>query len=364
MSFADKYDDFKISVFTASPTNRSEFYRLMSDALASGISQFAILSQLKKYLKPGDPMMIVVNRVLRRLRGAEKGSDATERSVGTELRGMFPSVELLMISAGESSGEPAQGWANAANYAENRAALLKSIIWSLVKPVIYIVAFLAIMFYISVQILPELEEAIPRAGWPEGGQRLAWISDHIMLITGGTIGSLVGITLLMIWAKDHWVGMGREWADRKLPIFGVFTSVIGAGFLMALASFTASGVSFKRAMETLLPISSPYMRWQVRKIMRMFDQGIPINDALIKTTLIDPKHHWIFGVYGTIGSSDAAKSYEKISTKIRDQTTTKVKTVFDIGVSNIVLLLLAVGILMSYYGIYEIAMSAGGGEQF
>jgi type II secretory pathway component PulF len=334
---------------------RADFYDVMADSAEEGLAQVDVLQKLRKHLDKSDPLGIMIDRVQRRLRGSEKSaSGAQMRTIGTELKGFLPDVELSMIVGGESSGAISQGWRNAAAFARRQREMQGAIRGALAMPAFYMVAFMGLLLFMSFYLLPRFEAGRPRTQWPPMAQTVGWVADHVLLLVGGFALLFFASAALIRWLNANWVGPHRLTADNSLPIFRAMARIQGASFMMALSSFMAAGVSFGEALQRMQQTASPYMRWQIRLVEGLMRRGTRPEEALLKISLIAREYHWIISVYGMISSTDASRAYERIANEMANRTQKAIQIAVGKVLGNAMLLLLGAGVMLIYFSMYAI----------
>jgi len=129
----------------ASIDQRIDFYESVADAVAQGIPQYDVLQTLEReFTKLKHPLARVLRSVIARIRGAEAGSGAVQKTVGTELIGLLPYDEVALdCIRGSVRGLSEKGGENAANFARMNREMKSKIFAALAKPVFYLLAFWA-----------------------------------------------------------------------------------------------------------------------------------------------------------------------------------------------------------------------------
>jgi len=329
---------------------RAEFYQAMADSAEQGFPQLDVLRNLKSSLSKSDAIYILVNQIENRVRGlTASASGASHRSLGTELVGLMPNIEVSMIAAGESSGQIAMGWRNAADYAMHQEQMHKSMKKAMTKPVIYLAAFIGLLLYFSYLILPKFAQSKPREQWPDISLFVGSVADNALPITGGIIGGLVFFVILYKWLSDHWIGESRAAADAMLPM-SLASSSSGAGFMLSLASFMGSGISFNEAIQAIKKSSKPYMGWQIESIENDLRQGVRPENALIKRSFIHKDAHWRIALYASASSKNLASAYTRIAHAMLDANEKKQNLAFNL-IQGLVLIFLFVSIILILVGI-------------
>lgn len=296
--------------------HRRKLYGALSKVAADGKSWYAALEVMgAEFVVAKHPLAPLARIVLLRMRGAgaTKAGQA-RRTLGSELAGMVPDDEAMLIQAGEMSGQMASGLDNAADLVQSKGRLKSAVISSLKNPVGYFLALMGVLVYISTSLLPSFEKAKPRANWTDDAQLLGTISDHVTLIVAASIGLLVAGAASLQWLVPRWTGKLREKADRHVFPFTLIAEINGASFLKTLAGYIASGTPFSEAVKNIAMTATPYMQEQCAKLSDMMRSGKRPEAALCALTIVPQKYHWIIKVYAM--SEDAAKVYEDIAVEL------------------------------------------------
>jgi len=149
----------------ASIDQRIDFYESVADAVAQGIPQYDVLQTLEReFTKLKHPLARVLRSVIARIRGAEAGSGAVQKTVGTELIGLLPYDEVALdCIRGSVRGLSEKGGENAANFARMNREMKSKIFAALAKPVFYLLAFLGLLVFFSVRSSLNLRKASPKS---------------------------------------------------------------------------------------------------------------------------------------------------------------------------------------------------------
>lgn len=334
--------------------DRISFYRAMAKTADDGLPQVDVLKQLSiEHRKTKHVLAPVVNELLRRLTGGARPNAPEYRSFGTELEGLVPPAEAMLVQAGETSGQVAEGFRNAADYLESNGKLLKVIMGELVQPLTYIAALLGLLLYFSFKVLPKFEAGRPRVGWPLHAQYLGTVADNVIVIVSGIAAVIVGVLALLAWAAPNWVSDRREYLDRKIFPFTLIASIHGSSLLVALSGYIGAGIPFADAIKNIGIGSSKYMQSQCNRVLFALKQGQAPGEALVTLPVIHPRYHWIISVYGL--SRDAKSAYKTIAGEMVDSTQDFIKSLFGLYVKNITLVLLGVALGWIYLSVLGIA---------
>lgn len=334
--------------------HRRKLYGTLAKVATDGKSWYSALEVMgSEFTRNKHPLAPMAKIVMLRMRGAGVNKvGQAKRTLGTELSGMVPDDEAMLIQAGETSGDMAAGLINAAELvqAKNR---LKTAIWkALVKPVGYFLALMAVLIYMSFKLLPKFEAVRSRDKWGEDGQLLGQIADNVTWIVGGSVGLVIALVVAVQWLVPLWTGNSREKADRYVFPFTLIAEINGASFLKTMAGYIASGTPFSEAIKNVAATATPYMRWQCHLLMDMMRRGKRAEEALCQLSIVPNKYQWIIKVYAM--SEDAAKVYEDIAEELTNNVEAFVNKLFGyVGTA----MQFAVGLIVIwiYGGLYDIA---------
>lgn len=338
---------------------RAEFYSAMAESAAAGIPQIDTLRILERELPKRHPLRYAVRHILSRIRGDERGGRAGLRTIGTEMKGLFPDIDVTLVAAGDLAGHVEAGWRSAMIYAREQAALRSAILAPLAKPAVYFAALICLLLFFSIQILPAFDQVLPREFWSPKARLIGGLADNVYWVVLFLI--VLGILIIasIYWASRQWTGELRELADRHFPIFRQIAQLQSAGFILALASFLGVGTPFGEAVKRIGATASPYLSWQLRKLERYMRQGLRNEEALIRLSMFDRETiGWALALYGRLSSDKLADAYLRISGKLNEQVKTMVGRFFGVVVGNLMLVLIGVLIVLIYMSIFDIIDAA------
>jgi type II secretory pathway component PulF len=320
---------------------REEWYRAMSDALARDTPLFALLSKHEEdFARSGDPRLPLVRELRMRTKGfGEGGASKGPRNFGTDMQGLVPETEAMLIQAGVASGRTPEGLKRAADLLGTQGRLWKSVLLAMAQPALLIVALLVLLVYVSLAVLPKVMKGKSTAGLPLFAAIYAWIADHILWVAGSCSLLLIAACTTVIYLAPRWVGPARAFADRSVFPFTMIASINGASFLTSLGGFIASGIPIKAAITSVRACANPYMRWQCDLIRSNLDTGDRAEVALAKSTLLHVRYHWLVATYGMSG--DATEAYERIAAALTQAIERFVQRLFS-GVVNPILKIMVV----------------------
>jgi type II secretory pathway component PulF len=339
------------------PKHRLDWYRALAKIANDGLPLFDALDRMAvQFAKTNHPLTPLVQTVLLRIRGAGAAKLTDQRrTLGTELMGMVPDSEAMLIQAGESSGNVAAGFTNAAELVEAKGALTASMIGALLTPVAYIAGLIGLLMWFSIKLLPKFEGSRPRDLWPYQAQLLGSIADHVYWIAGGVAVVLTAATVLLVWLSPNWATETREQFDRHVFPFNLIASLYGASLLTSIAGYINAGIPFADAVKNIGDAASPYIEMQCSKLTMFMKSGKRPEDALLELSLIHPRYHWIISVYGM--SADASLAYKTIAQEMVASVQQFVHVIFKRYLSNLILAMVGGTLFWIYSAMFGIASS-------
>lgn len=353
-----RHNQIVLWFFRQNPSRRAEFYEALADSIADGMPQLDVLQKLRKYVKNSDPIAIVIDYVMQALRGgSSRSSSAQQRTVGTELKGLLPDVEVSMIVAGEFSGQIEQGWRNAAHYARKQQEMRSALLGAIAKPVMYFIGLVGLLVFFSFQIFPKFSSVSPRSSWPPLAQNIGWVADNVLWIVGFMIGFVILGGVITGVLNVRWTGELRHRMDQKVPPFSLLTGINGSGFILGLASFLGAGVSFGDALIRMRQSATPYMRWQIARIEAGLRRGLRPEEAILKTSLIPKRYAWLVAIYGSNAATKTAHAYSRIASEMSRQVQKYVQNVIGSLISNAIMATIALSVVLIYAAIFSIVMN-------
>jgi type II secretory pathway component PulF len=295
---------------------RCEWYRSLASLIRGGMPLESILESMQgEFMRTQHALLPAVEILMLRLRGGDrtplpKGADR-RRTVGTELTGLVPPVEALLIDAGESAGDLGLGFVRAANYLEAMMRLRRELLAPLREPLMLVAMLLGLLSFFSLQVLPSFADISPRSQWPGAAQAYGALADHAIALSAASIGVIGGGVWLVLWLARQWVGPLRDRMDRGVWPWTLVARVYSATMLVSISGFVSAGISFDSAITQLQAGSDLYMQRVYGHLRDGLRNGLAPHDALCELSLMDPACHWLLRLYGR--SSDFSDAMQILS---------------------------------------------------
>ncbi len=338
--------------------HRKAWYEALAKIANDGLPLFNALefmgSEFRKIKHPLTPIVVLV---LSRLHGGGPARSAQQRrTLGTELVGLVPDDEAMLIQAGEASGRIAQGLTNAARLVDTKSTLRSTVVGALLKPVGYIFGLLGLLGFFSIHLMPSFEKSKPRTNWPSNAQLLGSIADHSVAITVVVLITLILAGAAVIWLVPTWTGKSRDFVDRHIFPFPLIAAINGASFLTTLAGYIGSGMPLVESVTNISSSANRYMQSQCDQMLNLIRRGQRPEVALCALIIVPLRHQWVIKVYAMTG--DAAKTYETIAQEMVAGVQASVKRLFGYIINNLLLVCIGFMVIWIYGSLFEISMSS------
>ena len=243
--------------------------------------QVDFLKQLK-FLLSLDGM--VLNKALTKIADSDAGSLSAEAEhIIDEIENGSSIFDALshfddrvrsVISANNALNNTKQGVDISVEFLEKESKGSSGIIFALAMPTLLCIAEFGILCLIGHVILPQIESVVPRARWPVLSLFVANLGDLIYSYWYLPIGVMFLIPVLFSYAKNKWVGKGRDWCDKYFPGFGLYR-YSNAAQLLTILSYMMSNNGFvlAKALSIVGENSSIYMKYHIDKMLENLGGG-------------------------------------------------------------------------------------------
>lgn len=247
-------------------------------------------------------------------------------TLASQLQGLVPDNEAMLIQAGDVSGKLAVGLENAAKLLRAKHALHQTLQGALIKPITYLLSLCSLLLYFSWVIFPQFEAVTPKANWSNGFLQLAFLADHVGVFVLFLVSTLAMLLVWVFWALPGLIHPCRVWLDRYVFPFNVYATLSGAYFLTALSGFIDAGLPFSNAVQSIRACANPYLTHQCDLLLMSLKRGQTPARALTQISIIARPFHWLIWVYAM--SVDSSRAYGEMAHQMREQVGSMLKFVF------------------------------------
>lgn len=208
-------------------------------------------------------------------------------------QGVFPSIYITSVLAGEKSGSLVEVLDRYISYQRLTLAVRKKIIVSLIYPSLLLVLVTALVVFLITYVVPNFAQLYQTmsAKLPAPTRALIAFADvvrgYLPIIVGVLIAAVVGYRF---WSRTE---AAQETMDRiklRMPILGeIWIKFQVAQFSRVLGTLLVGGIPLVNALETAADsLGTPLLTKALDKVRRLVREGQSLSAAL-KTTGVFPE---------------------------------------------------------------------------
>jgi type II secretory pathway component PulF len=265
---------------------RLDFYDILATYLDRSVRQPEALAEIRgielegraPFLYWSRPLATAIPCWLNRI--LDRGD-----SFGAVMAEWLPHDEAMIFAALAESGLTGQGLRDLARLSARQTAWKRSLRRALLPLFGASALFVAGFWYLSTSLFPTLFASLPQGVELEGAAAdLKVTSDFFGAFGPYLLGGITVLPLAVSRLLPVWTGPARKWAD-ELPLFRLYKTWTGLGFLISLSALLKAGVSLREALEMLERRSPPYTAERLRAV-------IARDDAYLGTALAESGYGW------------------------------------------------------------------------
>ncbi|ART57183.1 hypothetical protein CBP36_19945 (plasmid) [Acidovorax carolinensis] len=286
-------------IFSHSPSQRADFYGMMSALMDGGKPLDSCLRELHARYKQK-------KRPIASLLAAWSSSMAEGKTFGAAIKGYASETEVVILSASEKSGELPSGFTQAALVAQSSKDIRNAILAEMTTPVVQVIILLVMMIGFSTDIAPQLTQSIPMSAMDDSQKALFGLSGIIAKTWYLIIPALIGMFMISIWSMPRYTGKLRPQLDKVAPwsIYRVYSS---STFLISLSALIKAGIPIETAIRFIKNQSSPWLADHLAvmagRMRAGSEQGTALDTGLLSDRLSD-----MVAIYSKTSSFDVAVS--------------------------------------------------------
>lgn len=276
------------------------------------------------------------------------------RSLAEVVRGWVGPVELMLISAGETSGNLEAALASATNVME-AGKQIRSAVWrGLTYPAILMAVALIVLYQFGFRVVPQFVKMVPAerfSGMASVLIKMSTLTQSYLLWLCIVLAILIG---LFFFSLSRWDGRARIWLDRYAP-YSIYRVLQGSTWLIGLSAMLEAGVRLEQALVQLSALADAWLKNRIGAALRGMRAGIGIGDALHKSGYEFPDREIIddLAIYSSMSGFDEAIAIlgKEWLTESVEQIRVKMNVVF--GASFI---LVAAVVAISVSGLFDMQL--------
>jgi type II secretory pathway component PulF len=265
---------------------RLDFYDIFATYLDRSVRQPEALAEIRAIEVEGRAPFMVWSRPLATAIPSwlHRILDRGDR-FGAVMADWLPHDEAMVFAALAESGLTGQGLRDLARLSARQTAWKKSLQRALLPLFGASAMFVAGFWYLSTSLFPALFASLPQGVALEGAAAdLKGASDFFAGFGPYLLGTITVLPLAVARLLPVWTGRWRKLAD-ELPLFRVYKSWTGLGFLLSLSALLKAGVSLREALEMLERRSPPYTAERLRAVLAR-------DDAYLGEALAASGYQW------------------------------------------------------------------------
>lgn len=256
------------------------FSRQLSTLISAGLPLIQSLRTVQDQTK-NKTMQIVINEIIVELEGGKTLSDALSKHPG-----VFSNIFVSLVAAGETSGTLDRSLERLAIQQEKDAEVISKVRGAMVYPVVVILVMIAVVTFMLVRVLPEVEKmysSIQGAELPLITRALLSLSKTVTNYWWATIAIFALIFLSM--RRLLKTTSGRKIFDKlkiSVPPFKeLFHKLYMARFTRTAHTLVASGVPLLQVLEvTSRSINNVIIERSIKIAGEKVKGGKALSDAL------------------------------------------------------------------------------------
>jgi type II secretory pathway component PulF len=277
-------------------------------------------------------------------------------NLSSAFQGTFPTSDLMLLTAIESSGDAKEGMKFLAAAVRVENEIKSQLVGALAKPIFMFALVIGIIAGVSFYMAPALDSLIRRDQWsPLGQVSLVFVdlfNNYWWLLTA----LVVSGTSFFIWSLSRWTGSIRLKAEKFIPFYTIYRDFEAAKLLVSLAALMKGNIQLGRALKVMQEKASPWMRNHLSMMLKRLDHEENALRAM-DTGLFNKAIMWRLLDYGERSRPDIA--IEKIGFQSIDTIQKSVKSSAVIlnnvmmALAGAVFIVMVGGFLTTTYGIKD-----------
>lgn len=277
----------------------SEFTKKTAMSYKKRMAMYRMLEKMT-----GEPATLQINEAIEELRSLELKKDLKSRmwyvydDVMEQMRSSdadfakalsryVPQQDTMIIAASEQD-DITVGFSTVIENNKKTSEMRKAFTGALAYPLLMVCVLLILLYYFSVKVIPQFVQNIPNGVVLSSTSEILivvankfnyWFSTLIMII--------IGLSVFILWALPNFINSYRKYLE-DMPPFNMYRIMVGCGFLFALNSLGRAGFMQIDALEQMIKLAKPYLRYRIEVIMDKMADGMDIGQALIDSNLNFP----------------------------------------------------------------------------
>lgn len=218
--------------------------------------------------------------------------------------------EFLIINSAKANGNLLVALRLLVRNINANASMKDEAFKALQLPATGIFLLLALSIGFGRAMWPDFMRILPKKYWPEWAMPAInfqiWLGEHWY-----AIGVVAVIVFLYYWSRDRWTGKTRDWAD-KLPPWSIYKGKQASSFLGVMSALIQAGKTVREGMSDVEKLASPYLKWQVGRMIARYDIAGDKPLLALRTGLFTPM------LVDRVEDSSASRDFAKALAHVGD----------------------------------------------
>lgn len=252
----------------------------------------------------GEPATLQINEAIDELKTLELNKDlksrlwyvyddimeqmrSSEADFARALAKYVPQQDTMIIASSEQD-DITLGFTTVIENNKKTSEMKKAFVQALAYPILMICVLFVLLFYFSVKIIPAFIESMqPGVVLSPSSIFLVDMANNFNWWFSIVVTTVFGLSGFIIWALPNLIHKSRKYLENIAP-FNMYRIMVGCGFLFALNSLGKSGYLQYEALEQMLKLAKPYLKYRINILMEQMADGLDIGEALIHSKLNFP----------------------------------------------------------------------------
>lgn len=205
------------------------------------------------------------------------------------MKGTIPESEYGLLKIAEDNQVLAKGFDFLAISVTRVNEMRRAFIDALRSVAIPVLLLCGLIIGIDIYFFPLVEDSLPRREWPIVTRLVASVAHQMGNILLAFVVLLPAMIALWQWSLPRLTGPTRLAAERVPLLYNKYRDFQCVLFQVNLAFLRESNVPPRSSLQEIEKISTPYMKWHVRAMLKKLDkEATNFGDVLVSTGLFKP----------------------------------------------------------------------------
>lgn len=223
------------------------------------------------------------------------------------IKGWVTEGELMLIAAGETSGELESVLISTTLMMESKGQIQKAILGGVIYPLFLTILAFLVLYLFGFKVVPQFNKIVGPDKWHGLAAFVAGISEFTRAWLFHVAALIVALIIAFFISLPRFDGRLRIALDR-FPPYSIYRVIQGSSWLIGTAFMVKAGVRIEPCLEQQIKMASPWLAARLRKCLSGMRAGLNMGDALRKSDYRFPDREVIgeLSVYASLNGLDKA----------------------------------------------------------